>query len=1153
MNYLDLLKLNLSFKNTFEDINNINNTHTENIYLSECATNLSKMLASYLFNQKKQNIIYITPSIYEASKAYEVMCDIAGTDNVSFFPVEEFISSELVATSESFRLARMLTIEQILNKVPQIIVTNVEGYTHQIIKKEKLEESILKLKVNDIYSRDKLVHELVIRGYKKVATTSTSGTFSVRGSLIDVYPINEQTPIRIYYFDDEIESIKKINVETQMSSGSVNEITIYPLYEMFYDEKEIEKIVKRIKSKNIITEKIQRDIESIENYQNLDQLYTYLPDICEEYQPFYQLIENNICIYEDYASCLEHEKAMNVEISDYFTINKRHINKDFFVTLQQALYFARLNIFTSVFRSSLVDIKLDQHIPLNTSNCYEYNNNIRTMLEDIKLNKEKTYLITHIDDKKLKFIEETFNSNQIDFKRIDDVTEIKKGRTYISVMPNGYGFEDLETNFSIITPNEFAPGKIIKNSKYQKFLKDTTKIYNKEELNPGDYVVHQEYGIGKYLGIQTKEVRNTLNDYLCVEYSGDSKLYIPVENIYVLEKYIGSKDKLPKLNSLNSKEWQKKKEKIKEKTREIAKKLIKVQAERDSKIGFKYKEDTLEQIEFENDFEYNETQDQKRAIEDVKKDMEGPHPLDRLICGDVGFGKTEIAMRAAFKAVDNGKQVAYLAPTTVLTRQHFYTFKERFEKYGVRVELLNRFVNEAKQKTILDGLKKGYVDIVIGTHRILSKDIVFKDLGLLIVDEEQRFGVEHKERIKMLKSMVDVLTLTATPIPRTLQMALSGLRDLSLIETPPKNRLPIQTYVLESNDSVIREAINREMGRGGQVFYLLNRISELDHIRSKIHKLVPKAKIGLIHGKMEKEEIENELVQFLDKNYDILICTTIIETGIDIPNANTLIIERADILGLSQLYQIRGRVGRGERLSYAYLMYDKNKIITSNAAKRLEAIKEFTELGSGYKIAMRDLAIRGSGDILGSEQSGYIDAVGMDLYMKLLNEAINEEKGLPKEEDNIRKYHIDVSRHVDEKYVEDDAIRIEIHQSISKIKSREQINMLIKEYTDRYGKLSEQILLYMEEKYLEYLLKKLDVESYKETTDEIKIVFDEDISSRMNATKLFDLSIDMKLKYKFDYRNKRIIIKIDPHETTKSYIYGLVNYLEAVDKNVVKR
>ena len=573
------------------------------------------------------------------------------------------------------------------------------------------------------------------------------------------------------------------------------------------------------------------------------------------------------------------------------------------------------------------------------------------------------------------------------------------------------------------------------------------KIYNKEELNPGDYVVHQDYGIGKYLGIRTRELRNTLNDYLCVEYADASTLYIPVENIYVLEKYIGSKDKLPKLNSLNSKEWQKKKERIKEKTKDIAKKLIKVQAERESRVGFVYKSDSLEQIEFENDFMYKETPDQKKAIEEVKKDMESSHPLDRLICGDVGFGKTEVAMRAAFKAVDNGKQVAYLAPTTVLTRQHYLTFKERFEKYGVRVELLNRFVPVSLQKNIIAGLKKGYVDIVIGTHRILSNDIVFKDLGLLIIDEEQRFGVEHKEKIKSIKSMVDVLTLTATPIPRTLQMALSGLRDLSLIETAPNNRLPIQTYVLESNDSVIREAIHREMGRCGQVFYLLNRISELDHIRSKVHKLVPKAKIGLIHGRMDKDEIEDELVHFLDKEYDVLICTTIIETGIDIPNANTLIIERADTLGLSQLYQIRGRVGRSDRISYAYLMYDKSKVITQNATKRLEAIKEFTELGSGYKIAMRDLAIRGSGDILGSEQSGYIDAIGMDLYMKLLNEAIHEEKGLLKEEPHIRKYQVSISRHVEENYVGDDAIRIDIHQSISKIKSRDQINDLIKEYT----------------------------------------------------------------------------------------------------------
>ena len=714
---------------------------------------------------------------------------------------------------------------------------------------------------------------------------------------------------------------------------------------------------------------------------------------------------------------------------------------------------------------------------------------------------------------------------------------IKQKGIYISVIKEAYGFEDLEANFTIVTPNEFAPGKIVKSSKYQKFLKDSVKIYSKEELNPGDFVVHQEYGIARYLGIETKSLRNVLNDYLSLEFANNSKLFVPVENIYVLEKYIGSKDQMPKLNNLKTKDWQKKKERVKEKAKDIAKKLIKVQAERDAKKGYIYKSDSIEQMEFESDFIFKETKDQQKAIEDVKRDMESTHPLDRLICGDVGFGKTEIAMRAAFKVVDNGKQVAYLAPTTVLTRQHYHTFKERFEKYGVRVELLNRFVTPTQQKIILEGLKKGYVDIVIGTHRILSNDIVFKDLGLLVIDEEQRFGVEHKEKIKSMKAMVDVLTLSATPIPRTLQMALSGLRDLSLIETAPNNRLPIQTYVLESNDSVVREAINREMGRGGQVFYLLNRISELDRIRNKIHKLVPKARIGLIHGRMDKDSIEDELIMFLDKQYDVLICTTIIETGIDIPNANTLIIERADTLGLSQLYQIRGRVGRSDRISYAYLMYDKNKVITDNATKRLETIKEFTELGSGYKIAMRDLAIRGSGDILGSEQSGYIDAVGMDLYMKLLNEAIEEEKGILKEELQNKRFQIDVSRHVSDQYVSDDAIRIEIHKSISKIKSRDQINSLITEYTDRYGLLSNDILLYMEEKYLEHLLKSCGVESYREYENEVIFNFDEEASSKINVQKIFEASVNLRLRYMFDYRNKRIIIKLNRKDYNKSYIY----------------
>lgn len=1155
MRYLDLLESKLAFTKPFQDLLfHQSNQETKNIYITECASHLSKLLAANLFSQNKQTVVYITSSIYEASKAYEVLCDITGTDNVSFFPAEEFISSELVATSEAFRLARMLTLHHIVQNNPQIIVTNVEGFTRQMMSKKSLQESILSYQIGSTINRQTLVQDLIIRGYKKTAITSVRGTFSVRGSLIDVYPINEDLPIRISFFDDEIENIKKIDVETQMSKGVIPEVSIYPLYEIYYDEKNIPQIKANIIKQQELTDKVKMNLESIENYQNLDQLYIYLPYFTSEYQPFYQLLNQPICIYEDYQACLEHEKAMFHEIADYFSKNKNIAPDDFFVTLNSGLYAATVNIFTSIFNSSLVGMKLDQHIVLATTNCFEYNNNIKSMIEDIKANSQKTYLITHVDEKKLLFLKETFTANKIEYAEINDITKLQQHQVNVAIMPDGYGFEDLESKFVLISPNEFAPGKIVKNSKYQKFLKDSVKIYNKEELNPGDYVVHQDYGIGRYIGIQTREIRNTINDFLCIEYAEESRLLIPVENIYVLEKYIGSKDKLPKLNSLKSKEWQKKKAKIKEKTKDIAKKLIKVQAERDARPGFVYREDTVEQLEFESDFEYAETPDQLKAIEEVKKDMESSHPLDRLICGDVGFGKTEIAMRAAFKAVDNGKQVAYLAPTTVLTRQHYYTFKERFEKYGVRVELLNRFTPLQKQKNIIDGLKRGYVDIIIGTHRILSKDIVFKDLGLLIIDEEQRFGVEHKERIKTMKSNIDVLTLSATPIPRTLQMALSGLRDLSLIETAPNNRLPIQTYVLESNDSVIREAINREMGRGGQVFYLLNRISELNHIRSKVHQLVPKAKIGLIHGKMDKDDIENELMIFLDKGYDVLICTTIIETGIDIPNANTLIIERSDTLGLSQLYQVRGRVGRSDRISYAYLMYDKSKIITENAVKRLEAIKEFTELGSGYKIAMRDLAIRGSGDILGSEQSGYIDAVGMDLYMKLLNEAIQEEKGLPVEEANPKKFPIDISRHVDEKYVEDDAIRIDIHKSISKITSRQQIQMLIEEYTDRYGKLNEEILLYMEEKYLEYLLKKSGVETFKQTQTEITIVFEEETTARINASKLFDLSIDLHLRYKFDYRNKKIIVTIDPKATTRSYIYGLTMFLEnVIDKIIVRK
>ena len=1141
-----------------EFINNQNKYHkilddliqfnTQNIYLSNTANNLSRILAAASFKKTNKTIVYTCENIYVASRAYEEMCDLLGADYVSFFPVEEFISSELVASSYNFRLARMLTLYNIINQKPQVIVTTTEGITKQMMSKDKIVKSIINIKVGDIYDMNDLVSNLIERGYKKSSITEEIGSFSVRGSIIDIYPINQDTLYRINFDFDVVETIKMVDVNTQLSTNKISEIVIFPLYDLYYEENDLDNIVEQIKLNNKKTSKIDNDIEKIKEYTSLDQLYIYLPYIDSNYVPFVKLFDDAIFMYENIGNIIRHDESSNKEINDYLHAVSFNVADNFFLSVEDIYKMVNKNILTSTNLDNLHNFSLDIMYNLQTSNNYEYNNNMKLLLEDIKTNKNRTYIITCFDQKSEAFLAESLKINEIKYNQ--DI--IKENEINLVISTSAYGFIDYENNLEIITPNEYAPGKINKYTKYQKFYKNSTKVYDKDELKVGDYVVHQDYGIGIYMGIETKEIRGKKIDYIYIQFNQNGKLYVPVENIYLLEKYNTNNDTTPKLNSLSGKEWSNKKKKIKEKLKDVAEKLIKVQAERELRKGYIYSKDTLEQQEFENDFGFNETIDQKQAIIDVKNDMESSKPVDRLICGDVGFGKTEVAMRAAFKAVMDNKQVAYLAPTTVLTRQHYYTFRERFEKYGIRVELLNRLVPTKTQKEVIEGVKKGYVDILIGTHRILSKDIYFKDLGLLIIDEEQRFGVTHKEKIKELKANVDVLTLTATPIPRTLQMSLNGLKDLSLIETPPINRLPVQTYVLEANDSVIREAINRELGRNGQVFYLLNRIDEFDKTIHKIKRLVPDAKIGVIHGRMDKEDIERELVNFLDNRYNVLVCTTIIETGIDIPNANTLIIEKADILGLSQLYQIRGRVGRSDRISYAYLMYDPIKKPTPQAISRLEAIKEFTALGSGYKIAMRDLAIRGAGNILGEEQSGYIDSIGMDLYSKMLNDAINELKGIEIIPEDNKHYTIDIDRHIDKSYVSDEDIRIEIHRLISRIKSREEINALKEEFTDRYGLLSEDINIYMEEKYLEFLLKSRGVETFKDNGDTKIIIFDEIATSKLNFKDMAKIAKAYAPKFNFDYLNKKLYIYINAKDYEKSYIYTLTAFLEKITLNEAK-
>nr|MDA3931247.1 transcription-repair coupling factor [Mycoplasmatota bacterium] len=648
--------------------------------------------------------------------------------------------------------------------------------------------------------------------------------------------------------------------------------------------------------------------------------------------------------------------------------------------------------------------------------------------------------------------------------------------------------------------------------------------------------------------IKTMTFGQQETDYIHIEYQNKDKLYVTLDAIDQIHKYSGSEGFKPKLSKIGGKSWSKAKERVRKQVQEIADQLIELYSKREKSVGFSFKDFPDLENEFSNTFEFIETADQRKAIDDVFKDMRKTTPMDRLLLGDVGFGKTEIALRAAFKAVLNNKQVSYLAPTTVLSKQHFETFNSRMSDFGVNVKLINRFITRKDQRNILEGIKSGHIDILIGTHRLLSKDIEFKDLGLLIVDEEQRFGVMHKERIKEMKINIDVLSLSATPIPRTLNMAIMGVKNMSLIETAPENRYPVQTYVLERNNIILRDSIERELARNGQVFYLFNRVSQIDFIADDVQEIVPNASIGIAHGQMSKMQLEKIIDQFINKELDILISTTIIETGIDIPNANTLIVHDADMLGLSQLYQIRGRVGRSNRIAYAYLMYEKNKRLTPEAEKRLKVIKEFTELGSGFKIALRDLSIRGAGDVLGKEQSGFIDTVGIDMYMKILEEEIHKVKGDQPEENKNKGVKAKVSKFIDKEYIEDDYIKIEMHKKIKNVRTVKDISYLLDEIEDRFGHYSIELDIYIHEQLFEYLTKALDIEKIKENTTNKTLIVSKNATIKMAGDKIFQKGIDVSEHIRFGYKNEQIHIILDTINLEKHWLFTMVEFLDKINE-----
>ncbi len=1123
----------------------------EELQITNTNDSISLLMLIFLFKNLDKNILVVTPNLFKAQKVYDDLVNLIDNKLLSFFPQDEFITTEMLAVSKEFKYERINTIKKVIENQKSLVVTNTAGLLKYELPKKKWEQSILRFKKEDIVNLETLPRKLITYGYKRGLVVENQGEFSLRGSILDIYPINEDKPLRIDFFDDEIETIRYFDVNTQRSKVQTKKCLIYPMNEFYYSDKELQTI--KTKINNVINEdnysekainRMNEDVLNLENRNDVDKLSRYMTFLDGESQTIIDYMDNHIIIYWDYKRIKESYKDIVRDIADWYEMTNDYASLNFDLIKDINYIYSGKSLYLDVFGEHKTNkLSLD----VRAKEPVIYNNNIHMAIKDlVKYNGYTTVIIAFkSSNSRKKFVE--LLDDKVEYKLIGEKDEIQVKRINLIVQKEAISFELFNINTIFLTEANLYKTKELKKAKYKSVIKNAKKLSTIDELKKGDYVVHYDHGIGRFLGIETMTLGKNTSDYIFIQYRGDDSLYIPVENIKLIQKFVGSESVHPKLNKLGSADWAKTKLRVRKRIKDIADKLIKLYAAREEAKGFAFTEDTDLQVEFEAGFEYQETEDQIKAIEDVKKDMESSTPMDRLLCGDVGYGKTEVALRAAFKAVLDNKQVAYLAPTTVLTRQHYYTFRDRLDQHGIRVELLNRFITKSRQKKILHDIRTGAVDVVIGTHRILSKDMEFSDLGLLIIDEEQRFGVEHKEKIKEFKVNIDVLSLSATPIPRTLQMAIMGVKSMSLLETPPANRYPIQTYVLERNDSITRDAIERELARNGQIFYLYNKVEDINIVANKVQRLVPSARVCYAHGRMSRIELENVIEAFIDKEYDVLVSTTIIETGIDIPNANTLLIHDSDRLGLSQLYQIRGRVGRSDKIAYAYLMYKKHKQLNEEAIKRLKVIKEFTELGSGFKIAIRDLSIRGAGDILGTEQSGFMDSVGLDLYLDMLKDEIAIQRG-EKEEPKEEKQQIKlkVNKYIDSNYIDNDYIKIEMHRKIANIKSKHDIELLLEEFKDRFGLPSKEIIIYMYEKLFEHLALEKDVEKVRETKNNVIFILSKEKSQKINGEYLFMKANDISKFIRFTYRLDRLNIIIDTIKLDRHYLYFIVDLLEAL-------
>lgn len=1073
-----------------------------------------------------KSVIIVTHNLLQAQKLYEDLSQLIDEDRLFLYPANELIASELGVASPELRAQRIEALNYMVSGQQGVFVVPMAGLKKVLPPPSLWKNWQMHFKEGSELNLEDILERLVQMGYNRTEMVSAPGEFSLRGGILDIYPLTEADPIRIELFDIEIDSIRTFSVDDQRSKEKLTGVTIGPATESPVEPKHLLQAADRLEEslsrsleklkkdavKELLVQHVKADIELLRNGQKPEQFFKYLQ---LAYEPGASLLDyvsyNGLIVFDELSRIQEMNERLEHEETEWFTALLEHgeIPHDIAIahSLNKLLAETDLpRVYLSLFLKHIPNTNPQNIANVSCKLMQNFHGQMHLLVSEVERWRKNNMNVLFLapDRERSVKLESVLQDYGVE-AQVAGNPESFSGIQIIEGTLNT-GFELPALKLAVVTEQEIFNKKTRKARRRQK-LSNAERIKSYSELNPGDYVVHVNHGIGKYLGIETLLINGVHKDYLHITYKGNDNLYVPVDQIDLVQKYVSAEGKEPKMYKLGGSDWKRVKKKVESSVKDIADDLIKLYAEREAAKGYAFSPDSDMQREFEMSFPYQETEDQLRSIAEIKRDMERERPMDRLLCGDVGYGKTEVAIRAAFKAIMDGKQVAFLVPTTILAQQHYETIKERFNGYPINIGIMSRFRTKKQLSETVKGLKNGTVDLVIGTHRLLSKDVQFADLGLLIVDEEQRFGVTHKEKIKKLKTNVDVLTLTATPIPRTLHMSMLGVRDLSVIETPPENRFPVQTYVMEYNGVFVKEAIERELARGGQVYYLYNRVEDIERKTEEISLLVPDARVAYAHGQMAETELEAVILSFLDGEFDVLVTTTIIETGVDIPSVNTLIVHDADRMGLSQLYQLRGRVGRSNRVAYAYFTYRKDKVLTEAAEKRLQAIKEFTELGSGFKIAMRDLSIRGAGNLLGAQQHGFIDSVGFDLYSQMLKEAIEERKGtLTENTPPPFEVELELDAYIPDKYIADGQQKIEMYKRFRNIETMEELEELREEMIDRFGEYPNQVEFLYKVAELKVYARKIKLESIKQSKTEVAIYFSEEGTGEVDGRRVLQVT-----------------------------------------------